>query len=101
MIYLSKNNATTVTTDNVVNLEPLEFDVYLDDVLIGTFENLSRKKQYLKFNCPKLDLTEREYTMRIFYSQAMIKEELVIVKDLYEVTPKSVSKPKQIKMYEK
>lgn len=101
MIYLSKSNATTVTTDNVVDLEPVEFDVYLDDVLIGTFENLSRNKRYLKFICPEQDLNEREYTMRILYSQAIIKEELVIVKDLSNLIPKSVSNPKQIKMYEK
>lgn len=101
MIYLSKNNATTVITDNVVNIELAEFDVYLDDILIGTFENLSRNNKYLKFICPEQELTEREYTMRILYNQAIIKEELVIVKDLSNLTPKSVSKPKQIKMYEK
>ena len=101
MIYLSKNNATTVTTDNVVNLEPSEFDVYLDDVLVGNFENLSTKIQYLKFECPKLDMQEKEYIMKIYSNEALIKQELVIVKDLSEFIPKSVSKPKQIKMYEK
>lgn len=101
MIYLSKNNATIVITDNVVKLFPSKFDVYLDEVLIGNFNNLSHKAQYLKFECPKLDLTEREYTMKIYFHDALIKEELVIVKDLEEFKPISITKPKQIKMYEK
>lgn len=101
MIYLSKNNATTVITDNVVNLVPSEFDVYLDEVLIGRFPNHSSKSQYLKFECPKLDLVEREYIMKIYSNEALIKEELVIVKDLSESKPISITKPKQILMYEK
>ena len=101
MIYLSKNNATLVITDNVVDLLPSEFDVYLDEVLIGSFLNLSRKIQYLKFECPVLDLEEREYIMKIYFHGALIKEELVIVKDLEEFKPVSITKPKQIKMYEK
>lgn len=101
MIYLSKSSHTEVVTDSVTSLVPDKIDVYLDDVLIGNFENLSRLDKYIKFTLPKLDLMEKEYTMKLYYSGTLIKEELVIVKDLSEFKPKSVTNAKQILMYEK
>lgn len=101
MIYLSKNNRTEVITDNITSFFPTKFDVYLDSVLIGEFENLSKSEQYISFVMPKLDLEEKEYNMKIVFYQATIKEELVIVKDLSEREIKSITNPKNIKMYEK
>lgn len=102
MIYLSKNNRTKVVTDNVASFFPTKFEVYLDDNLLGEFDNLSTSKQYIIFEVPKLDLQEREYTMKLVYYQATIKEELVIVKDLYEKEIKSINNSnQQLKMYEK
>lgn len=101
MIYLSKNNQSEIVTDNVTDYSPEIIDVYLDDVLIGNFENLSTRVKYIKFLCPKLDMQEKEYTMKIYSYGALLKQELVIVKDLSKFTPKSVTNPKTIKMYEK
>ena len=101
MIYLSKNNETKVITDNVTNFSPENIDVYLDEILIGNFENLSTNDRELKFITPKLELTEREYIMKIFCSNTLIKEELIIVKDLTKFEPISINKTKKIKMYEK
>lgn len=102
MIYISKNNRTKVVTDNVANFYPTKFDVYLDDNLLGEFNNLSTSKQYIIFDIPKLDLEEKEYMLKLVYHQATIKEELVIVKDLYEQQIKSIdNNSKNIKMYEK
>jgi hypothetical protein len=39
--------------------------------------------------------------MKIYSYGALLKQELVIVKDLSKFTPKSVTNPKTIKMYEK
>lgn len=101
MIYLSKNNQSEIVTDNVTDSSPETVDVYLDDVLIGNFENLSTRVKYIEFLCPKLDMQEKEYTMKIYSYDVLLKQELVIVKDLSKFTPKSVTNPKTIKMYEK
>lgn len=101
MIYLSKNNQTNVLTDNVVSFIPDTVDVYLDEVLIGNFENLSTNDREINFIFPKVVLEEREYIMKIYTHKALIKKELIIVKDLSVNSPISRTKPKQIKMYEK
>lgn len=101
MIYLSKNNQSEIVTDNVTDFNPETLDVYLDDVLIGNFENLSERSKYFRFVCPKLDIMEKEYTMKIYSYGTLLKQELVIVKDLSEFKPKSVTNPKTIKMYER
>ncbi len=103
MIYLSKNNQTIVLTDNIVDYSPGVIDVYLDDVLIGNFENQYQyhNSRKLLFTFPNEELEEKEYIMKIYSNEELIKQELVIVKDLTESTPKSVTNTKKIKMYEK
>ena len=101
MIYLSKNNQTIVLTDNVVDYIPGVLDVYLDDVLIGNFENQYDNNRKLLFTFSSENLEEKEYIMKIYSSGVFIKQELVIVKDLTESTFKSVTSTKKIKMYEK
>ena len=101
MIYLSKNNQTIVLTDNVVDYIPGVLDVYLDDVLIGNFENQYDNNRKLLFTFSSENLEEKEYIMKIYSWGVLIKQELVIVKDLTESTSKSVTSTKKIKMYEK
>ena len=101
MIYLSKNNQTNVLTDNVVDFIPDTVDVYLDDVLVGNFENLSTHNRLINFMMPETLLEEREYIMKLYSNDILIKKELIVVKDLSKFVPKSITKPKQIKMYEK
>lgn len=90
-----------VVTDSVIDYIPEKVDIYLDDVLIGNFENLSNHIQYISFLCPKLEMEEKEYTMKIYNHQALIKKELIIVKDLSQFTYISNTNTKNIKMYEK
>ena len=101
MIYISKNNQVEITTDNIVNFIPDFLDVYFDDIFIGTFENLSANKLiYLTLIIPALNLEEREYQMKIYNHEALIKKELVIVKDFSNVEIKSINNTKEIKFYE-
>lgn len=101
MIYISKNNQVEITTDNIVNFIPDFLDVYFDDIFIGTFENLSTNKLiYLTLIIPALNLEEREYQMKIYNHEALIKKELVIVKDFSNVEIKSINNTKEIKFYE-
>lgn len=100
MIYISKNNHVEIFTDNLVDFIPDILDVYLDDVLIGSFDNLSDNTIYLRFIVPVLTITEKEYTMKIFNHKALIKQELVIVKYFTQNEVKSITTTKELKMYE-
>lgn len=100
MIYISINNHQEITTDNITNYIPDILTVYLDDTLIGEFTNLSTKLIYLTFQLPALDLQEKEYIMKIYNHNALIKEEVVIVKDFLNPTYKVVTNSKSIKFYE-
>lgn len=100
MIYISKNNQVEITTDNIVNFIPDFLDIYFDDIFIGQFENLSDKLLYLTFIIPSLEMEEREYKMKIYNHQALIKMEIVVVKDFSNLVIKSINNEKTIKFYE-
>lgn len=100
MIYISKNNQVEITTDNIVNFKPDFLDIYLDDIFIGQFENLSDKLLYLTFIMPSLEMEEREYQLKIYNNDALIKKELLIIKDFSNLEIKSVINEKTIKFYE-
>lgn len=101
MIYLSKNNQVEVFTDNVVNFIPDVLDVYLNDVLLGSFDNLSDNEMYLRFIIPTLDKQEMEYKMKIYTHKALIKEELVIIKNFRKDEIKTINNSKEIVFYER
>ena len=100
MIYISKNNQVEITTDNIVNFIPDFLDIYFDDIFIGQFENLSDKLLYLTFIIPAQDLEEREYQLKIYNHSALIKKELLVIKDFSKLEIKSVINEKTIKFYE-
>lgn len=100
MIYISKINNTEIITDNIVNFIPDLLQIYLDDIYIGEFENLSDNKNFLRFIMPTLELDEREYILKIYTHNALIKREIIIVLDFLSPEFKSVEKIKTIKMYE-
>ena len=101
MIYLSKNNQVEVFTDNVVNFIPDVLDVYLNDVLLGSFDNLSDNEMYLRFIIPTLDIQEMEYKMKIYTHKALIKEELIIIKNFRKSEIKTINNSKEIVFYER
>lgn len=103
MIYITRHQNTTIVTDNVVNYIPDNLDIYLDDILIGTYPNTSTKLIYLSFTIPVTDIEsyqEREYKMKIKNYHQTIKEELVIVKDNTPLPIQEVTNTKQIIFYE-
>ena len=103
VIYITRLQNTTVITDNIIDYIPDNLSIYLDDVLIGTYANLSTTLLYLKFTIPVADISayqEREYNMKITNYSATIKEELIIVKDNTAMPIVEVTKTKSIKFYE-
>lgn len=103
MIYITRNQNTVITTDNLVDYIPDNLSVYLDGLLIGTYANTSTTILYLIFEIPVLDIQshqEREYKMKLTNYSATIKEELVIVKDYTAMPIVEVTKTKEIKFYE-
>lgn len=104
MIYIPLNQSKLIITDNFVNYIPDNLTIYLDDELLGTYVNESTSLLYLKFNINSGDTSnfqEREYNMKITNYSATIKEELVIVKDYYQITKTEVTTNKEKKFYEK
>lgn len=103
MIYINKGQATEITTDNIVNFVPDNLEVYLDDVLVGTFVNYSTSELYLKFMVLAVDIAphqSREYKLKIYTHHRLIKEELVAVKDNSVSQVKTITNQKSIKFYE-
>jgi len=91
MFYLIKNETNTVVTENWLDLIPVNFDVYLDDVLLGTFSNTSIKKQYLSFVIADnllTNYTTMEYALKIINTdnKSLIKIEMVKIIDLVKRT---------------
>lgn len=102
MIYIYKQN-NEIITDNIINFIPDTLDIYLDDIYIGNFINKSTSLLYLKFDILLSDiemLQEREYKLNIYTHEALIKTELCIIKDDDTIEIKSITKQKQIVMYE-
>lgn len=104
MIYIYKNSISNeITTDNVANFIPDELEVYLDDTLIGTYTNDSTSTIYLIFTIPAEDVVnfqEKEYKLNIYNHEALIKSELVVVKENISIEVKQVTKTNTIKFYE-
>lgn len=100
MIYISKEQDTVVVTDSVTDYMPQTLDVYLDEVFIGTFNNLSDTVNYIVFKLPPIDLQEKEYIMRIIVSGMLLKAELVVIRGYNQLKVKEVNNTKKIIMYE-
>lgn len=103
MIYISKDQSTVITTENVVDYVPMTLDVYLDEVKLGSYNNISNSRLYLVFEIPLEDISgyqEREYNMKITSHYATLKTELVYVKDYISISTLEVNNPKKIIMYE-
>ena len=84
MIYINKNQDTTVITDSIINYVPTVLSIYFDETLVGTYNNLSTDVNYIRFFMPVADtngFVEKEYIMKIVTYSTTIKEELIIVKD--------------------
>ena len=111
MLYISINQDTEITTDSWLGCTPLFIEVYIDDVLQGTFANTSTRREYIKFVFPKSKsvlLQLKEYKLTIKYSissptdfSEVLKEELVQIYDKYPVECKTIyNNDTKIKMYE-
>lgn len=85
MIYIEKStNNQLITTDNITNYIPTKLNIYLDDIYVGEFDNLSNNILFITFELSPLnviDLIEKEYTLKIKSYGAILKEELSQVRD--------------------
>lgn len=93
MVYLVKNNGNqTLTTDTVSTYIPKNVDVYVDDLFIGNFQNISNSSLYLTFVIPEdviNDIDEKEYIIKLMSHGALVKSELAQVRDFHPLTIKS------------
>lgn len=105
MLYIYKGNVNVIQTDSVVDYIPVDpVTIYLDDILIGSFNNESSDINYLIFyvqadGLPSLE--NKEYKIKYVYHSEIIKEELCMVKDLIiKPTIINYNKEKTVKFYE-
>ena len=87
MIYLVKNNGNQLFITDAVSLyRPSIMDIYLDDELLGNFENMSNSLLYLKTHIDETLLNiliEKEYILKIKSYGRILKEELSQVRDFH------------------
>ena len=103
MIYLTKSEDNTVITDSLLSVIPTSLTIYLDDTLVGTYDNLSTHNSYIKFTVLEDDIStfqEKEYELIIKSNNSVIKNELIIVKESGALIVKSISKTNKVKMYD-
>jgi hypothetical protein len=104
MIYIYKNTISNeIVTDNITNFIPDDLEIYLDDIFVGTYTNDSEATIYLEFTIPTTDIEtfqEKEYKLKIYNHKALIKSELVIVKENTSIEVKQINKTNTIKFYE-
>ena len=105
MIYIVNKENNTITTDSWIEYIPTTIQVYLDDILLGSFLNESTKNEYIVFTIPKeniVDVENKEYNLKLINldNGTMIKVELVVVKSNASIVTNSVTNNKKPKFYE-
>lgn len=103
MIYIAKNQLSHLISDSLIDYLPTQFSVYLDDILVGSYANISDSIFYHIIEIPSEDISQfanREYKLKWVDNGATIKTELCLVKDFTIAEIKSVTKTKTIKTYE-
>lgn len=104
MIYLTNNNDNTIATDSWLEYIPEDLMIYLDDILIGTYTNISTFNEYIQLTIPSTDLVNlqvKEYKMKMYHNLALLKVELVQVLSDNQLTVNTHNDTKTIKMYER
>jgi len=105
MIYIFNKENNTITTDSWIEYIPQTIKVYLDDILLGEYDNTSTKNEYIVFTIPKEDIVNienQEYKLKLVNGNnlAMIKIELVVIKSNVISVSNSVVNNKKNKFYE-
>lgn len=103
MIYITKTIENEIITDSIIDFIPDNLEIYLDDIKLGQYENISETVNYLIFLLPVEDISTlqaKEYKMSIYNYGALIKQELIIVSENTSLSVKSINNSKQIKFYE-
>lgn len=105
MIYIINKENNTITTDSWIEYIPSTIKVYLNDILLGEYNNTSTKNEYIVFTIPKEDIVNienQEYNLKLVNGNnlAVIKVELVVVKSNVISTSNSVINNKKNKFYE-
>lgn len=105
MIYIINKENNTITTDSWIEYIPSTIQLYLDDILVGSYTNLSTKNEYIVLTIPKEDIVNienKEYDLKLINgdNSTIIKIELVVVKSNVISTSNSVINNKKDKFYE-
>lgn len=71
MIYIVNNSNNKITIDSWLNYIPTQITLYLDDVEVGTFDNISTSKTYIIVQLPAELLNVKkfqnmEYKLKIY-----------------------------------
>jgi len=102
MIYLIKNQENIVLTDSWLNYIPEVLSVYIDDVLIGEFNNNSLTNSYISITIPSVNIDNlqlKESKLRWFGNGVLLKEEFCSIKSTNTFEIVSTNKS-NIKFYE-
>jgi hypothetical protein len=85
MIYIVNNANNRITIDSWLNYEPAQITLYLNDIELGTFDNLSTSKTYIVVEIPTELLTLKklqnmDYKLKVYDDNfSLFKIELVSV----------------------
>lgn len=85
MIYIVNNTNNKITFDSWLNYIPTQVTLYLDDIELGTFDNISTNKTYIVVQLPAelfsvKKLQNMEYKMKIYDDNfSLFKIELISV----------------------
>jgi hypothetical protein len=108
MIYLYNDSDNKITTDSWLEYIPDTITIYLDDILVGTYDNVSIKNEYIVLEIPAADLSaittleNREYKLKMINNNnaTLIKIELVVVLNPNTPTSNVLNNNPIIKIYE-
>jgi hypothetical protein len=105
MLYIKKTESNIIITDSFVDYIPSSLDVYLDDTIVGTYNNESNDSNYLVLVIPAIDVQKFnncEYKIKYVYYGETIKEELASIKDSSVLETKIIkTKEKTVQYYER
>lgn len=105
MQYIYKMEVNQIVTDNLAELISGPLVVYVDNILVGTFENESDDDNYIAFTLQPeqlISLNNAEGQLKIYNYDKLIKQELISVLDFDSKKPTKIKqKNNSIKYYSK
>lgn len=101
MIYILTDDTIQYKTDSYLNYIPTDLTIYLDDKFICKIENESTDNEFIIFTYYFCDLEVKEYKLKIYDGNFLVKEELIVVQSNDSFEFNSINNITNIKMYDK